>query len=97
LNASVEKVFSSSTNLSIDIIPISTNSNYLLSCWVNKPLLLIFTHNLIIELISNGSTMAFGAYVFIVSLKKHICKSKRLAFKGSTTYSNEDFTFSISQ
>jgi hypothetical protein len=50
------------------------------------------THNLVITLISKGFAITFGAYVFMVSLNMHNCKSKRLASKGFATYSNEGFT-----
>jgi hypothetical protein len=44
---------------------------------MNKALVLIVTHNLVIGLTSKGWTIAFGAYVFMVNLNMHICKSKR--------------------
>jgi hypothetical protein len=47
---------------------------------------------LIIGLISNGLAMAFGACIFMASLKKHIDNFKRLAFKGFATYNSESFT-----
>jgi hypothetical protein len=59
---------------------------------VSKPLLLIVAHNLIIGLISNGLAMAFGACIFMASLKKHIDNFKRPAFKGFATYNSESFT-----
>ncbi len=62
---------------------------------MNKALLLIVTHNLVTGLISKGSAIAFGAYIFMVSLNIHICKSKRLASKGSATYINEGFTLIV--
>ncbi len=62
---------------------------------MNKALLLIVTHNLVTGLISKGLAIAFGTYIFMVSLNIHICKSKRLASKGSATYTNEGFTFIV--
>jgi hypothetical protein len=81
-NANMEKVRSSSTNPSTYTTTISTTFKYSLSHSMNKALLLIVTHNLVTRLISKGSTIAFGAYIFMVSLNMHICKSKRLASKG---------------
>jgi hypothetical protein len=50
MNASVEKVYSSSIDLSIDTNEILINFKYSFSCWLNKPLLLIVIHNLVIGL-----------------------------------------------
>jgi hypothetical protein len=36
--------------------------------------------------------MAFGTFIFMASLKKHIDNYKRLAFKGFATYNSESFT-----
>jgi hypothetical protein len=64
---------------------------------MNKALLLIMTHNLVIGLILEGLVIAFGAYVFMVNLNIHICKSKSLASKGFATYSNDGFTLFVLQ
>jgi hypothetical protein len=64
---------------------------------MNKALLLIVTHNLVIGLVSKGLTIVFGACVYMVNLNMHIFKSKRLTSKGFTTCSNEGFTFFASQ
>jgi hypothetical protein len=64
---------------------------------MNKALVLIVTHNVVIGLTSKGSIIAFGAYVFMVNLNMHICKFKRSKFKGFATCNNEGFTFFVSQ
>jgi hypothetical protein len=74
MNASVEKIYSSSIDPSIDTVAILTNYKYSFSYWMNKPLLLIVIHNLVIGLKSNSLTMAFSSRVFMVSLKSDICK-----------------------
>jgi hypothetical protein len=88
----MEKVHSSSTNPSMDTTTISANFKYSLNHSMSIALLLIVTHDLVIGSVSKGSAIAFGAWVFMVSLNMHICKSKMLTSKDSTTYSNEGFT-----
>ncbi len=89
MNANVEKVCLSSIDSSTNMIIISANFKYSLSCWVSKALLLIVTHNLVTGLVSKGSAIAFGTWVFMVNLNMHICKSKMLASKGFATCSSE--------
>jgi hypothetical protein len=60
-------------------------------------LLVLVTHNFIIGFISNGSAIALVICAFIMNLNMDYCMSRRLTFKGSTTWSNESFTFFNSQ
>jgi hypothetical protein len=55
---------------------ILANFIYSFSHWINKPLLLIVTHNFVIGLVSKGLTMALGACVFIKNLNMVVANWK---------------------
>jgi hypothetical protein len=75
----------SSMDLNIKTMVSLANFIYSISCWINKPLLLIVTYNFVTRLVSYNLDMALGACVFIVNLNMDCCKFISLVFKGFTT------------